>query len=242
MSTPSPENVPPASSSQLHPALEVFFSPSAAMDSLARRPRFLVPILVMTAISLGFTAVANQKGLIEQMLRRSMESSSRMERVPAEQREQIIENAVRWSGYTTWITGAAASTIVVLAASGVLLLLVKMLGARTSFRQMSAVVAHAWLPVSMSQLVGIPIMLAKDPETVDFRNVVPMANLGFLFSPTEQAKLYGAATSLDLFSAWVIALMAIGISRVAGKTKMAALFLILPAWLLYVLIFKVLLG
>ncbi|MBI3697257.1 MAG: YIP1 family protein, partial [Acidobacteria bacterium] len=95
--------------------------------------------------------------------------------------------------------------------------------------------------LAVSSLIGIPILLAKEPDAVDLRNVV-MANPSFLFDQAEQHKLYMVASSFDLFSFWVIALMAIGISRLTGKSRGAALLVVLIPWALYVAIGKAWLG
>ncbi|HYM09985.1 MAG TPA: YIP1 family protein [Bryobacterales bacterium] len=228
---------------RLNPILDVFFSPAAAMDTLARRPRFLVALLVITVVSIGVMGIAFERGVTEHGIRQKFESSPRFERIPAEQREAVIDRAVHIGSYTAVVGAAVGPALGLLLTSGVLLLFLMPLGGlRVTLRQVMAVVTHAWLPLSLSGLVGIPILLAKDPDQVDFQNIVPMANLSFLFSPTDQHKLYMAAASIDLFSLWTIALLAIGLSRLTGKSKGAVLPVILAPWILYIVIFKVLLG
>lgn len=88
--------------------------------------------------------------------------------------------------------------------------------------------AHSWLPNSLQHLIGIPILLAKQPEMVDFQNLVPIASLGVLVSAEESPGLYRVATSLDLFSFWALALLALAI--------------VMTPWILHVWVFKALLG
>ncbi len=224
------------------PILDVFFSPVAAMDSLARRPRWVLPLILVTAISVTFMVVGNHRGVIEGTIRSQMENSPRMQQVPAEQREQIIEQSMRFAKPFSWVMAVAGPALIMTLASGIFLLLAHLFAAGATFRSLFAVVTHAWLPNSLNQLIAIPILLARDPETVDFTNVVSMANLSFLYSPTEQIKLYKLGASLDLFSFWVIALLTIGIARVSGIGRGAALAVTLAPWLLYVGIFRLWLG
>lgn len=239
----TPAQGPAVEPGQLHPVLNVFFSPAAVMDSLARQPRFLPALIVMTVISIGANTVAFQKGVIERGIRTKMESNPRLEQLPAEQRERIIEQYSRISSYVVLGGAAAGPAIGLLLGSGVFLLLTNgLLGTPVRFRQMLAAVAHGWLPMSLYSLIAIPIVLAKEPEVVDFQNLAPLSNLSFLFSPTEQHRLYMIGSSIDLFSLWVIALITVGIARLTGKSKGKVLAVVLAPWALYVGIFKVLLG
>lgn len=243
MATPVQGSAAAPDSERLHPVLDVFFSPVATMDSLARKPRMLVAIVLMTLLGATAMTIAYQKGVIEHGIRQQMESNPRFEQVPADRRDQIIEQSVRIGSMVALGAGVAGPTIGLLLTSGVLLLLTKLIGGLgVTYRQMMGVVAHGWLPLSLSQLVAIPILLAKDPEAIDFQNIVPMANLSFLFSPSEQHRLYMIASSIDLFSFWVMALFTIGIARLTGKSKAAALVVVLVPWVVYVLLFKALRG
>ena len=238
MASPSPAaSAEPASGT--NSILGVFFSPGPTMEDLLRRPRFLPALLLVTITSMGVMGLAMHRGVIEQFMRQKMENSPRMERVPAEQRERIIEQAVKFSSYT-WVGGAAVGpTLGLLATSGFFLLLSNViLGAKAKFRQMLAIVSHAWLPNGVVGLLSIPILLAKEPDTIDMQNIVALSNLGFLFDSAQQPKLYAMASGFDLFSFWVIGLLAIGISLVTRKSKAAVLPVIVVPWLLYVLVIK----
>ena len=225
-----------------NPILEVFFSPSAAMDSLARRPRFLIPLLITTFVGTVVMSIGVQRGIAEHNIRQKMESNPRLEQIPADRREQIIDQSARISSYF-YIAGAVIGTPAVLfAGSGIFLLLAKIMGAaKVQFRQMLAVVSHGWLPHALANVIAIPILFAKEPTDVDLQNIVPMSNLSLLFSPTEQHKAYLAASSIDLFSFWVIFLLVLGISRITGKSKASALPIVLIPWALFVCI-KVVTG
>ena len=231
-----------AESERLHPALDVFFSPAATMDALARRPRFLVALLISTIIGTITVSIAFQRGVIEQFLRQKIEASPRMEQLPADQRERGIEQSARFFSFFYIAVAVVGPTIGLLLTSGVLLLLTKLVGGvGATFRQMMGVVAHAWLPHSLSGLIAIPILLAKEAEAVDFQNMVPMANLSFLFTPSEQHKAYLFASSIDLFSFWVIWLLVLGLARLTSKGKGAVLPIVLIPWALFVC-FKVIFG
>jgi hypothetical protein len=209
------------------------------MDELIQRPRFLPALLISVLAGMALMSVGAQRGVIAQFMRQQMESNPRLEQIPAEQRERIIEQSTKFSTYM-FVGGAVVGPVIgLLATSGFFLLVSNiLLGAKARFLQLMGIVAHAWLPNSLLGLIGIPILLAKEPDAVDMRNIVPMTNLGLLVDSTQHPKLFAMATSLDLFSFWVIGLVALGLSRLTGKSLAAVLPAIVVPWLVYVLVIK----
>jgi hypothetical protein len=209
------------------------------MQDLIRRPRFLAALAIVTVVGAIVMGIAQQRGVLEQFMRRKMESNPRMEQIPAAQRERIIEQSARFSSYM-FVGGAVLGPALGLLLTSAYFLFASniLLGAQARFMQLMAVVSHAWLPHAVLGLLGIPILLAKEPDTIDVQNLVPLSNLGFLFDSTEQPKLYAIASGFDLFSFWVIALLAVGLSRLTGKGRGPVLLAIVIPWLLYVLAIK----
>lgn len=219
--------------------LDVFFAPGEAMASLARNPRCAMALVLITAVTLLTTAVAFERGVIEHGLREKLNADSRLAQRPEAEREAFVEQAIRSSVYYAFGAAALGPAAGLLITSAVLLLSLKVSGdMQTRFIQMLAVVAHAWLPAALHTLMSIPVLLVKAPETIDFENMLPMSNLSFLFSPTEQHRLYSIASSLDLFSFWVIALLTLGLARLSGRSKGVVLTLVTIPWIGYVAIFK----
>lgn len=243
MTTPVASPQPAAEPGQWQTIGDTLLAPATAMERLARRPQFALVLALLTLVSAGLTFIAVRQGVMEQTIRRKMESSSRFQQLPARQRDQVIDQTLAWTRYTQWLGAVAGPAVIVLLVSGVCLLMTHLAaGGRVRFRQMFAVAAHAWLPNSLQYLIAIPILLAKDPAAVDFENLVPMANLGWVFSREEAPKLYRVASSLDLFSLWALALLALGMGRLTGKGAGASFGMVLVPWILYVLVAKVLLG
>ncbi|HZS51540.1 MAG TPA: YIP1 family protein [Bryobacterales bacterium] len=223
------------------PLIDVFFSPVETMDFLASNPRFLSALLLTTVITILATTVAFERGVIERSLDQKIQADSRLQQLPEEEREAAIDRASRLNAYAAIAGAMFGPAAGLLSASGVLLVLVRAVGdTRTRFAQMAGIVAHSWLPATLSTLIAIPVLLLKDPESVDFDNIVPLSNLSFLFSPQEQRRLHDIGASLDLFSFWVIALLTLGVSRLSGKSKTTALVIVLAPWMLYIVVFRAL--
>lgn len=242
MASPTPAT-PAEAASGTNPLLGVFFSPGAAMEELVRRPRFLTPLLAVTIVGAIVMTIGLQRGVMEPFIRHKMESNPRMEQLPPAQRERAIEMSVKVGSYMSVGGAVFGPTLGLLMTSGFFLFISNIvLGAKARFRHLMAIVSHAWLPHAVLGLISIPILLAKEPDTVDLQNIVALSNLSFLFDRTEQAKLYAIASGFDLFSFWVIGLLAIGLARLTGKSKAAVLPAIVAPWLIYVLGIKPLQG
>jgi hypothetical protein len=221
--------------------VNTLLSPSGAMDTLVQRPRALPAVLVLTVLSVGPALVAQQRGVIQARTHAQMSRDPAFQRLSSEQREEMLSRSGRMAPYTV-LAGAALSPVAgLLVTSAIFFAAASWLGAQAPFRTMFAVVSHAWLPVAVQGLISVPVLLAKEPAEVEFENLLPLSNLGFLFSRADQPRLYQAASSLDLFSFWVLGLLTLGIARVTRRTWAQALPLVLALWLLYIGIFKILL-
>jgi hypothetical protein len=119
--------------------------------------------------------------------------------------------------------------------SAVLIFLFNVLmSADLKFPSVMGIVAYSFLPLVISSALTLVVMFMKDPEDFDIQR--PLAfNLGaFLPDSTPRWAIVGAS-SFDLFSFWVIALMAIGISSSVRRVSFTKAFItILFPWALVV--------
>ena len=208
------------------------------MEALLRRPRILPALLALILAGLVPVGIAYQRGIIDLRVRQRLASDMPAEQLSPEQRQEMLEQSERFAPYLL----VAGPLVGLFAASasfhGLLLLWSK---DHPSFRAVCAVVAHAWLPLALYSLVSVPILLAKDPREVDLDNVITLANPAFLVSAAEQPKLYRVAGSMDLFSFWIIGLLALGLGRLARRPAWSVLPLVVAPWVLYIVVFKALL-
>ena len=211
------------------------------MEALRRRPRILPALLALILAGLVPAGIAYQRGIIDLRVRQRLASDARMEQLSEAQRQGLRDKSERFGPYLA--AGAVFGPIVgLLGASGIFYgLLLVWSKAEPSFRTVCAVVAHAWLPLALYSLVSVPILLAKEPREVDLDNVITLANPAFLVSAAEQPKLYRVAGSADLFSFWIIGLLALGLGRLAGRPAWRVLPLVVAPWVLYIVVFKALL-
>jgi hypothetical protein len=215
----------------------VFFEPAKTFEDVARHPSFLAPLLLVIVASLVYIALYSQHVGWERMIRHQAETSSRTAQQTPEQREQGIQIGLKIApmfGYGASVIGVPLAYLV---CGAVLLVMVKIMSATVSFKQVFAVMCYSAIPGLIYIALAIVVMFLKNPDDFDLKN--PLAfNPGALMDPATSSKfLYSLATSLDVFTAWKIILIAVGLKAAAGRTLSftGALIAVLIPWGIWVL-------
>lgn len=216
----------------------VLFEPSKTFTDIARRPSWILPLVLMILASMGVTALFSQRVGWERLIRHQIETSSRAQQLSPEQREQAIATQSRLAPVFGYAGTLVAIPLYCLLAAGVFTGLVAgVMSVPVRFRQAFAVVAYASLPNVVAALLTGVVMLLKNPDDFDLQNPL-MFNAGAFMDPEHSSKfLHSMATSIDLFSFWVILLMATGLKAAGGKKLSfgGALFVVVLPWAVYVL-------
>ena len=163
-----------------------------------------------------------------------MQESGRSASIPADRMEQIE----KWTRVTTWVSGALAPPIIVFALGGLFLFVYRFFYAsELRYAQSLTIVASSFAAFA---LITTPLLLGvlalKDDWTIPPQEAL-QANLTlFLERQTTAKPLWALASSLDLFSFWLMFVLASGFGA-AGKRNWswAAAGIAVP-WALYVII------
>jgi hypothetical protein len=239
--TPVSPSAEPKSIGAAGRILGTIISPGETFADIARRPTWLVPLLLYIVVFCSITAVFGQRvgweRFIQQEIRRNPRQAEAVERMPAEQRQQMIRQQASLAPYFGYAMGTVGTLIGFFIISGVLLGAVNLLGgARLGYKTALGVTAHGfYVPWFLSGLMGLAFLLFDDPQRFDLRNPVPL-NLGALWN--EPAWLNSLGASLDVFSFWSLFLLAVGFRAAAPKkfTTGGAFVLVMVPWALYVLV------
>lgn len=239
------EQPTPAGMGEFSRIAGVFFEPSRTFADIARRPSWILPLALMILASIGVTAYYGQHVGWERLIRHQIETSSRGQQLSPEQREQAIATQARLAPLFGYVGTLIAIPLYCLLAAGVFTGLVAgVMSAPVRFKQVFGVVTYASLPNVLAALLTIVVMMLKNPDDFDLQNPL-MFNAGALMDPEHSSKfLHSMATSIDLFSFWVMLLMATGLKSAAGKKLSfgGALFVVMLPWAVYVLAKSALAG
>lgn len=215
----------------------VVWSPGTAFQDIAARPRWWPPLVILVLASLVFMATFNQRVGWERFFRQQAETNSRMQNLPADQREQTVAAQIRYGPTFAYIGAVLALPIMALVTAGVFLLLFRtVFGAELVFRQTLAIVCYSWVPLLFGTAMGLAVMLLKNPEDFDL-NYPTLTNIGAFLEQSSTPKwLLSLGTSIDVFSLWTIVLLATGFQAATRKISWGSSFgCVLGTWVVYVL-------
>lgn len=216
----------------------VFFSPGETFDDIARKPDILAPLLVGILSTVAFSEVMLAKIGMERIIRAQLEQSGRASSMTPDQIDQAVTQGAKFGAIFTHLIGVFAVPIVMLIIAAVGLGIVNLIfGAKTKFSTAYSVTCYANLVGVLGTILGVVMMLFGDPEHFNANAPVP-TSLGFFLDQAHTSKaLFALATSLDLFTFWLMALLGIGFAATTSrKAKSSSVFFaFLGVWVLYVL-------
>lgn len=215
----------------------LLFSPREEFPSILARPRFWIPLACWMALGLAFTAVWIQKVDAREFMRAEIVKSGRAEKMAPGQMEQVLDTQSRFFKPISWTSALLAAPIITFVVGGVFLFVFRFLYAgELTFGHSLAIVAWSFFLLA---LVTTPLMLAVMGLKGDW-NINPQealqANLAmFLDRQTTSKPLYTLASSVDLFTLWVLWLFSTGYGVATRRTTGSAAVGVLSVWALYVL-------
>jgi Yip1 domain len=227
----------PQQKNALARVIGVFTSPKETFADIGARPTWLVPLIIVLVFQFAFMVLVGQHIGWRTIVAQGMEKSSQIQSMPAEQKEQAIDQAAKFGAIFGYVGVAIGVPVVMALMAGVLLGSTNMFGGRFNFKQSFAIVTHASLIGVITSILSAIVMFAKPAEDFDMQN--PLAfNLGAFLPVEGTAKwLMALAGSFDLFTFWSIGLLATGYAAASGKLKFSkALTAVVLPWAVYVVV------
>lgn len=213
------------------------FSPKATFESIARRPTWFLPLLVLTLLSLGVVGLFGHRGGWPSFFQRQIATNTRMQQMPPDQQQRVLEAQLKYGPPVVY-----AEIVIIFFVGAVIIAAIFMgifnglTGTKVRFKTSLGIVAHAWVPGLISGFLGVLVIALKDPSTVDLQNIVA-SNAGAFVSSDSARWLIALLGSFDLFSVWMMILLAIGYNAAAPKKLSfgTAFAWIFAVWFVYVL-------
>ena len=223
----------PAPLSEVQRVINTFVAPSKTFTDLRRSASWWLPFLITAIVSTIFVYVVDQKigfrKVTENQLRTQPKQAERIEKLPADQREQAMQRQVgisRVFSYGFWVFLLIWFAIV----AGVLLATLRFgFSADVKYKTLFALVMFASLPgLLKAGLAIVSILAGVSSDTFTFQN--PLAtNPGYFVDPTTNPVLYSFLTSFDVFAIWTMVLAAIGLTCIT-KLKSGSAFAVVFGW------------
>lgn len=234
------QNAVPASAMEMTPAarcMGVFTDPARTFASIARKPDFWTPLIVVTAITIVVVETLLSRVGVEHIVRRSIEMSGRASTMTPEQIQKAITQGSKITAVVMHVSGVLSVPIMVLVLAVVGMFIMKFFfGELPRFKTAYSVTAYANLPMFLAGILALIVVVLGDPASINPRNLTP-TNIGFFLSSSVSKPLLSLATSVDFFSFWLMGLLGIAFASTVRKARPRSVFLcFLGLWVLFVLI------
>lgn len=236
--TPSPEGAPSVSS--FGRIFGAIFSPKPTFESIAQRPTWILPLVLLSLLSIVTIFIFSQRvGWRGFMIRQDQQNSrlqKQMDQMTPEQREKMLDQQTKAASIFGYIGAVLGLFIVAVIIAAVLMAALNLMsGGGVGFKTSLGIVAYSWVPGLIGGLLGILVLFLKDPSTIDIQHLVA-TNAGAFLSDDAPKWQESLLSSFDLFTFWSMILMGIGYSAVNPK-KISfgkALGTIVVVWAIYV--------
>jgi hypothetical protein len=237
-STPSPAGAPqlgdarPSFFSRFFGAL---FSPDETFASIARRPDFVAPMIVLLLLALGGGAVMANRVDFTGPAREKMEEK----KVPADR----IDSQVRMIAAVSKVAAYCAPIFTILLwllSSAILLLAFRMMGGEGTYGQAYSTTLYAYIPRALQSVIVVLVIFLRG-GTVGAAELptIVKSNLAFLVSQKATPMLFAVASAVDVFALWSLVLSIIGFAYVSRFSRAKSAAIVITVWLLGVLLIRV---
>jgi hypothetical protein len=234
-SMPAPEASAPVS--PIGRIVGVFTSPKQTFTSIAEKPSWIAPMLLMMILAVVVGSLLNSKMNWREYIRHKAEENPRFEALSEEQKGSALAGQVKfWSG-SSYVIGAVATPISILIFSAIYMGAFNLFsGAGVRYGQSFAITTHAFLPTVILNILAMIVLPLKTYGDVDPESIVATSLKAYL-PETAPKPLLALGGSLELFWIWCLVLIAIGFAAAnPRKVKPGTAFgIVFGLWAVWVL-------
>jgi hypothetical protein len=230
--------VEPPPLSQAERVIDTFIAPSKTFTDIRRSASWWVPWILMAIASLAMVTVVDKKlgmeKVVENQLALTPKQAEKLDQLPPDQRASQMQIAVKFNRAIAYAYPVLLVIIVGIMAAVLLGTFNLGFGGHLTFHQCVAISMYASLPGIIKALIAILAISVGGGEGFTFQNPVA-SNLGALVDPGSHF-LYSIATSLDVFTIWIIFLTGLGYACVTKLKKGTCMAVVFGWWAVVVLV------
>lgn len=235
--TPNPEPVTPeGSGGLLQNLIDLYFEPRTAFGRIVKNPTWMLPFVGYMLLVLAFTGVWLSHMAPEEFMKAQLHESGQWDKLTPEEREGAIDMQAPYIPIFSWVSAFVATPIIFLIVSGALMFVFRFFYAgEVSFKQALAVVCWSFLAFAIvSTPLTLSVMALKDDWNINPQQAL-QANPSLLLDKAETARpLWALVSSFDLFSLWLMFLLASGFGVASNKTTGSAFWGVALPWALII--------
>ena len=219
-------------------AFNVLFSPKATFEDIARKPGWVMPIVLLTVLSIGVGVLISKKVDWTSFIRQQNEKSARFQNLPEDQKERSIEVGAKIAPTIGWCIAIIGPIFFTLILAVIYQLAFNVIsGAGLKFPYSFGAAAHASMPGIFTAILTMVVLSMKNYGDVNPQTMLASNLAAFL--PGDSAPwMISLGTSLDIFWIWTLVLFAIGF-RAGNPRKIsggAAAGIVFGLWAIWVVV------
>jgi hypothetical protein len=214
---PTPASAPGPKPNSVARIFGVLFSPDETFASIAKRPTWGAPLIVLIALSIFSGYMLSTHIDWGAPAREAMEQRRDLSPEQVERAAKISNSVGKIIAYA----GPLVLVIIMLAVSGILLVAFRLFGGEGDYLQAWSATLYAQMPACIKSIVLFVVMLIKGGTALSPLALVTMVrtNPAFLFEQKTHPMAFALAANLDVFSLWVMVLLIIAFAHVARVSK-----------------------
>jgi hypothetical protein len=201
----------------------IFTSPGAAARRIAESPHWLVPLVIVLAITIVATMAVHEYQAAAQ--REAVEDVLRDSGRDPEEIDDLFKSTPARRAMGSGFAAVFVGLFLILIPAAILNGISSVSGERVGFRKMFSLMSHAALIPALGQIVRTPIILAK--QSIDVRT----SAAAFAPSVSINSPLGTFLNSLDIFSIWAVVAVCVGYSVLSGMTIKKSAIIVVLLWL-----------
>lgn len=211
----------------LSKVVNIFFEPRKVFQSLKIKPTWLVSVIIMAVLGMGFFYYTFPYIMNEQV-----QNIRDNDRIPEQAKLEIIEKMKEAQHPPIWqMAIAPVGTLIYLVIVAAVLFFVfnVLMGGDSGFRRVFSVYCY-------SSLVAIPSMIVKFPLVMMKGNINVQTSLGLLLSPDAKGSfLHSVLSSFDIFNVWQVILVSMGLGVMYKFSTKKAFTTVAILWIIWIL-------
>ncbi|MFN7974205.1 MAG: YIP1 family protein [Acidobacteriota bacterium] len=232
--------------------IQVLFAPGSIFARIAERPRALVPLAMVTLLSIGsWGALLLRVGDFHPMAETIMKSRpAPPAREGGPSQEQIVDIVAKVIPIQMMAAAVLAPAIVYLICGTLFWILLRVIsGSEWRWKTAFSATIHGFSPGLVASALMVLLVFASPNGGQLFTDAlahqdVPLKSHAGAFVSKDAVGPFAFAllSSLDVFSFWMLALLVLGFARTAKVSKGSSAGVVLGTWLVYVLAKSMIVG
>lgn len=211
--------------------IDLYFSPKEVFKQLNEKPDWVIPVVLALVVSLIFTMILLPKVILPEGSKKILE----MERLTEEQKEAAVAGLEGIRPYITTPIAVIVSTFfLIFIKAGIFFLIFSLLGSRTVFKKILAVVSYSFLVGIPESILKSILMFLKGSTRVYTSLALLTPNLDF------KSPVFRVLSRIDIFTIWNLSLISLGCAVIYNMKEKKTFMIVFGLWLLWLLLLLVL--